>query len=543
MHRNTMSWRRRLIVTCSLLACMGISMAHGQEFVVNGDFEADTDLWLVWPGYVGGIDANDPDRFNPSEITDWFHSGGVGINPVEPSPLQNPSSIFGYVGTGGHGINPTTDPNNVPAPFNDNGDNDTTIAFMQGTATLQKSVTGLTVGESYLLSLDYNARNCCEDYPMPTISLTGAVVPDFPDPADAPGGVVLPVGEFNPWYFAEIPFTAESTDLSILIATESELGLDSTFLVDNLALVPTAGGDSLLENGDFEADADTFGLYPGYVANEAQFAPFRDNGNNDTSVAFMQGDARLEQDLSGLTVGEEYTLSFDFNARNCCGDVPLAEVELDGQLLDEFPGEDLIDGVTPVGPGNDWYHFETTVIPERATMTLSFHSFAAAGGDATFVLDNVSFELASAGVPGDFNGNGVLDAADIDDLTAQSASQTNPAAYDLNGDALVNTGDVNVWIKDLLNSWVGDADLNGEFNSSDLVAVLASGAYEADVDSVWSSGDFNGDGRTNSSDLVVALADGGYEQGPRAAVQAVPEPSSAVLALIAILACLRRRRR
>jgi hypothetical protein len=130
---------------------------------------------------------------------------------------------------------------------------------------------------------------------------------------------------------------------------------------------------------------------------------------------------------------------------------------------------------------------------------------------------------------GDFNGNGVLDLGDIDALTTQSAGGTHPASFDLNADALVNEADIGVWVKDLFNSWIGDADLDGEFNSSDLVTVLASGTYEADVDAVWSTGDFNGDGRTNSSDLVAALADGGYEQGPRAAVAAVPEPSTWML--------------
>jgi hypothetical protein len=168
------------------------------------------------------------------------------------------------------------------------------------------------------------------------------------------------------------------------------------------------------------------------------------------------------------------------------------------------------------------------------------------GGEGITYAANQGFTLVTegGGVPGDFNGNGVLDLPDIDDLTGQSAGGTNPPAYDLTGDALVNESDVNEWATVLFNSWIGDADLNGEFNSGDLVIVLASGTYEADVPSVWSTGDFNGDGRTNSSDLVAALAGGGYEAGPRAAVAAVPEPSCLVLVVMGLLAAtgsIRRR--
>ncbi len=152
--------------------------------------------------------------------------------------------------------------------------------------------------------------------------------------------------------------------------------------------------------------------------------------------------------------------------------------------------------------------------------------------------------FGGATVPGDFNGDGVLDSLDIDDLTGKSAEGMNPAEYDLNGDTKVDTNDITFWIKDLYTSWIGDANLDGEFNSGDLVAVLSSGTYEADVAAVWSSGDFNGDGRADSGDLVAALSDGGYEQGPRAAVAAVvPEPNSILLAICGVLAVIGQRQR
>jgi hypothetical protein len=158
------------------------------------------------------------------------------------------------------------------------------------------------------------------------------------------------------------------------------------------------------------------------------------------------------------------------------------------------------------------------------------------------IMDNGVASLLDS-LPGDFDGNGALDGADIDQLTSESANQTNAAAFDLNGDNLANELDIHVWAKDLKQTWIGDADLSGEFNSSDLVATLAAGTYEVDVNAVWSTGDFNGDGRFNSSDLVAALADGGYEQGPRAAVSAVPEPSSSMLSILAALAAVKWSRR
>lgn len=169
-----------------------------------------------------------------------------------------------------------------------------------------------------------------------------------------------------------------------------------------------------------------------------------------------------------------------------------------------------------------------------AFFTLSLSGSGETSEKRTFYLDNFRFVDPKATKPGDFNGNGTLDVADIDSLTQQSASGLNPASFDLNKDQLVNAADINVWVKDLFKSWIGDANLDGEFNSGDLVTVLASGTYETSQPSVWSRGDFDGDGFTSSGDLVAALSDGGYERGPRAAVAAVPEPSAGGLLLAAL---------
>ena len=99
-------------------------------------------------------------------------------------------------------------------------------------------------------------------------------------------------------------------------------------------------------------------------------------------------------------------------------------------------------------------------------------------------------------------------------------------------------------VHDIAGTYFGDANCDGEFNSSDLIQVMVAGLYETGNPAVWSEGDFNADGIFESGDLVLALADGGYELGPTAAVAAVPEPGTMVLTLIGLaLLAVRARRR
>ena len=150
------------------------------------------------------------------------------------------------------------------------------------------------------------------------------------------------------------------------------------------------------------------------------------------------------------------------------------------------------------------------------------------------------------GLPGDFNNDGVLDAADIDLLTVEANAGTNNASFDLNNDALVNGADREVWVNDLRRTWFGDSNLDGIFNSSDFVSVFTAGEYEdaAAGNSTWGTGDWNGDLEFNSSDFVTAFVSGGFEQGERpAAAQAVPEPGSVLLVLMGVIALFAARRR
>ncbi len=154
-------------------------------------------------------------------------------------------------------------------------------------------------------------------------------------------------------------------------------------------------------------------------------------------------------------------------------------------------------------------------------------------------------QTGGGGLPGDFDGNGVLDSSDIDALSEAVRANSNDAGFDVNGDGTVDDGDRTFWIKDLRKTWVGDANLDGVFNTVDFLAVFQIGEYEDAIagNSTWAEGDWTGDGDFNSGDFLAAFQDGGFEQGPRAAVRAVPEPSGLLtLAWLIFLPRIARKR-
>ncbi len=151
--------------------------------------------------------------------------------------------------------------------------------------------------------------------------------------------------------------------------------------------------------------------------------------------------------------------------------------------------------------------------------------------------------LETFNLSGDFDQNGIFDIVDIDLLSDAVAAGSHQIAFDLNGDTLVDEADIHVWVHDLKNTWLGDADLDGQFDSSDLVAVLEAGKYEQNADASWAQGDWNGDRHFGTKDLVAALTDGGYEMGPRGAVTVVPEPTSQICLAVAFAAAFISARR
>jgi hypothetical protein len=139
-------------------------------------------------------------------------------------------------------------------------------------------------------------------------------------------------------------------------------------------------------------------------------------------------------------------------------------------------------------------------------------------------------------LPGDFNKDGQLGSEDLDELTVKIFVGDDNWTYDLNGNGLVELDDRTVWIKQLKRTIPGDSNLDGTFNSADLVLVFSAGKFEDQVnfDATWADGDWNGDLEFSTKDIVAAFQEGGYvAEAARAA--AVPEPSGLALALSAAL--------
>ncbi len=107
---------------------------------------------------------------------------------------------------------------------------------------------------------------------------------------------------------------------------------------------------------------------------------------------------------------------------------------------------------------------------------------------------------------GDFNDDGLYDCADIDALTEAISLGTNPPAFDLNGDMLVNLLDRDTWLSAAgsvnlgpgLAYLLGDATLDGFVDISDF-NLWNSNKFS--MSAAWCRGDFDASGSVDVSDF------------------------------------------
>ena len=130
------------------------------------------------------------------------------------------------------------------------------------------------------------------------------------------------------------------------------------------------------------------------------------------------------------------------------------------------------------------------------------------------------FALLSNSTPGatnappavDFNDDQSVNAGDVDLLCSAIAGGSGDTTFDLNDDNVVNLGDMRYLIEMVMQTNFGDANLDGRFDTRDLIQIFSAAEYEDSVanNSVWSEGDWNCDGDATTRDLVLAFRSGSY---------------------------------
>lgn len=140
-------------------------------------------------------------------------------------------------------------------------------------------------------------------------------------------------------------------------------------------------------------------------------------------------------------------------------------------------------------------------------------------------------------VPGDFNADKTLTVEDVDLLLSEIGEPDPRGWFDLTEDERVNLDDRTAWVE-LRGTYIGDANLDGQVNATDLNALALN--WLADDATSWGQGDFNGDGHVNAmdqNDLALNWLSESIE------ATSVPEPWSNTLLATAMAAVAIWRRR
>jgi hypothetical protein len=114
---------------------------------------------------------------------------------------------------------------------------------------------------------------------------------------------------------------------------------------------------------------------------------------------------------------------------------------------------------------------------------------------------------APVAIPGDVDGDGVVNDADIDAEYAAIAAGKTDDVYDINTDGSVNSTDVTYLVKTILKTNFGDANLDKSVDVGDLGILAAN--YGLASGAIWAKGDFNGDGAVDVGDLGILAANYG----------------------------------
>jgi len=131
---------------------------------------------------------------------------------------------------------------------------------------------------------------------------------------------------------------------------------------------------------------------------------------------------------------------------------------------------------------------------------------------------------------GDFNDDGAVDVADIEQMFDALEAGDQALTWDVNFDDQVTESDAVELIEGFLGSVFGDADLDGDVDLDDFVLLKSNwGASDA----TWAQASFDGDGDVDLDDFSILKANFGRTT--------VPEPAAISLLALGGLALRRRK--
>jgi hypothetical protein len=351
-------------------------------------------------------------------VTSFVRNASFEASPVPGDAGNGP--IKGW--TGGSGLNaqggPFTDNSSIP--------DRNQVAFLQGPVTLSQQIFALTPGKNYWLQFRYNARLFGGTAINLSVKFDGKELGKFED---------IIAADFYPYYFANLEFTPGGSTGLLEFITSVAAGVDATLLLDAVSIVQRDPGEVVIENPSFEASGNPVGVgYLGPISGwtggsgvnigTQPFGPFTDNGAapDQDRVVFLQGNGSLRQHLTGLEEGQQYTLIYALDRRNCCGastvthSVSFADLPL---VLEQE--------VLSVGPHGEANPYVTRFLPFEAAVPEGDLVFTTSvQGDATLLLDDVRIQPGTILPPPeicdnlvDDDGDGAVDCAD--DECAQAA--------------------------------------------------------------------------------------------------------------------------
>ncbi|MCA9216835.1 MAG: PEP-CTERM sorting domain-containing protein [Planctomycetales bacterium] len=229
----------------------------------------------------------------------------------------------------------------------------------------------------------------------------------------------------------------------------------------------------------------------------------------------VNGESFTVVDDPALNLGTDVSFAIEFN-------------EMSRQVIFEYDDDVLDESSEPLS----WvFAYDGTVGTHQST-TLEF-LLDAEGVVPYWSLTNLDRDPNLA----DFDSDGVLTVADIEQLVTGITNADFDSRFDLDFNNRLNDSDLEEFVREYAGTYYGDANLDGRFDSQDFVQAFQFAEYEDRVpgNSTWRSGDWNLDSEFDTRDLVLAFQDGGYEKGPRVGA-AVPEPNTVFGVLLGVCA-------